>query len=313
MKSPSDIEPPAGAYALALFRILFYLGLMLHFFPSFAYLDELYGAQRLASVNWSPTLSSRLDFVHRAPVWVLPAIASVACLAGLLGLRPRLVAFVAGVSLYLLTLRSSLATQTLALSYVWFILWTWAIFGGGSEAWSIERWIGKRGVPRDQAPSVVLTGPIIAAHLMIGLFFSGVEKLASGWFEENGMGRFLTLPESTMLRSWVLALSEGCRLALGWLGSWSVPVLELALPILVLAQRLRLLCAALLALFFLGVLSVFQVPPLFAFIYWGGCALLLPERIWSRVAGTVPLVASRITRPGPPSPPSSPFQSQRSK
>jgi hypothetical protein len=272
---------------LALFRIVFYLGLMLHFFPSFAYLDELYGAQRLASVNWSPTLSSRLGSVHRAPVWVLPTIASVACLAGLLGLRPRLVAFVAGVSLYLITLRSSLATQTLALSYAWFVLWTWTLFGGGSEAWSIERWIGKRRAPRDHARGAALTGPIIVVHLMIALFFSGVEKLASGWLEENAMGRFLILPESTMLRSWAVTAFKDWHLALGWLGSWSIPVLELALPILVLFQRLRLLCAALLALFFLAVLSVFQVPPLFAFIYWGGCALLLPDWLWSRAAGMI--------------------------
>lgn len=293
MASATRIDSPEQAWSLALFRIIFYAGLLLHFLPSFVHFDEFYGPERFRQATWSLELSSTLAFLGGAPRWALATCAVVGCISGLLGFRARLAAVMAGLGLYGLCIVSSAATQTLALSYVWFVLWTLAIFGGGNEVFAIDGHLAKLelGQPRSstQGSSSLarFTRPIIAAHLLLTLFLAGLEKLAQGWPTSNVMGQLLLLPDQTILRAWLVGLPAPWALKLGLVGSVATLVIELGLPALALIPRARALCALLLAGFFAGVLAVLQVPVLFALIYWGGCLLLLPSREASKLRRTM--------------------------
>ena len=121
-------EAECNPYPLAIFRILFYGGLALHFGPSILHFGTNYGSavehgtawHALEYLRWMPGNDARVALG-------LSAVAGLSL--GMLGLWPRLAAALAGLGAYGLACVGSDNTQTLALSYVWFVLWTWTVQG----------------------------------------------------------------------------------------------------------------------------------------------------------------------------------------
>src|SRR5262249_14912643 len=151
--------------------------LAVHFFPSLIRLDDAYARGALRSDEWSHWLYVHF---HKIPHGWLRAgsiLTMAACLAGVLGVRPRIAAIVAGVGLYAFASFNGFPVQPLALLDVWGILLLWMICGGGDGALSLERLIRRK--PR--APEPRLLPSLILYQVLLAVFFSGVEKLRAGW------------------------------------------------------------------------------------------------------------------------------------
>jgi hypothetical protein len=268
-----NFEAECNPYPLCLFRILFYAGLALHFGPSLLHFDANYGSavehatawHALEHFRWTPSDATR---------GALAVSAVSGIVLGLVGLWPRLAAALAGIGAYGLACVGSQNTQTLALSYVWFVLWTWSVTGGGDEVLSVAAW-RRRGPPRR---ATRLTRSLIAVHLTIGFFFAGIEKLFAGWLTEPVMGTLLKYPEFTILRPWAVGLTEPWASRVGKGLDTATLLVELGVPIAIMVRRLRTLALLGMVLFFVGILLLMEVPPLFGSLFCGAALLLADDQ-----------------------------------
>lgn len=266
-------EGECSPFPLAIFRIALYLGIGIHFFPSILWFQENYSTKTYRSMQWNETLYNLLP---ELPVWVVGYIAALVilgCLAGFLGYRPRLSAALTGLSTYILASFNSFNLQTLALGCVWGILLVWAIFGGGDEVLSI-----KAGFKTNNSSGKRLCRAILFIQLMIVVIFSGLEKIFTGWPGTNEMHTLLSYPQGFIVRDWVAYAEWSKFIWVGWIFTILTLCFELILPFTLVFQRTKMISLILWQIFFLGIVAMLEVPPLFYFIFAFGAFLVLPSR-----------------------------------
>jgi hypothetical protein len=269
-------EGTRNAYPLAVFRIAFFAGLALHFFPSLLWFDEGYRPGALRTEEWSEWLYEHFWRWPQRDLHVLAVLAMIACVMGIVGALPRVAAIVSGVGFYAFASFNAIHLQTLALVEAWAILLLWMICGGGSAALSVDALVRRRkgevpAPPREPA----LLQNLVLYQVLLAVFFAGVEKVLAGWPWSNEMGIVLSYPRGFLVRDWV----AGWSFMHGWLvthfATWFTLVVELGTPIALLFKRTRLVALALYEAFFLGIIAMLEVPPLFycAFAFGGLLAL----------------------------------------
>ena len=248
---------------LAIVRIAFFTGLLVHFGPSLIWLDIGYGRGAVRVDSWNHWLFSHLWRLPPGVVRGLAIVTLLGCVAGIIGLRPRIAAAVVGAGCYAFASFNSLHLQTLALVPAWAILVLWIVCGGGSGAYSIDARLAKQ--PEQREPS--LLGSLLLFQVLLAVFFSGVEKLLAGWPLSNEMAVVLAYPEGFLVRDWVAALPFLHGPVVSTVLTWFTLAVELGTPILLLVRRTRFAALVAYELFFLGIIAMLEVPPLFYFMF----------------------------------------------
>jgi hypothetical protein len=255
--------------------VAFFSGLALHFFPTLLWLDEAYRPGAIRTEEWSPWL---YEHFWRIPHWQLQALAIVtmaACACAIVGFRTRVSAAIAGLGCYAFASFNGLHLQTLALIDAWAILILWSICGGGGAAFSVDaRLAGTKGTPPREPR--LLPG-LILYQVLLGVFFSGVEKLLAGWPWTNEMGVILSYPRGFIVRDWVAASPWLHGSLVTHTLSWLTLAVELGTPIALLSKRTRLVALAAFEAFFLGIITMLEVPPLFYCVFAFGALLALDD------------------------------------
>ena len=254
----APFEDTRDPQPLAIVRIAFFSGLLLHFAPSLIWLDIGYGHGAVRADAWNHWLFAHLSHTPPALVRVLAILTLLALVAAIVGIRPRIAAIVGGLGCYAFTSFNSIHLQTLALVPAWAILLLWMICGGGANAFAPR-------ADHEREPS--LLGSLILFQVLLAVLFSGVEKLLAGWPWSNEMGIVLAYPRGFMVRDWVAALPVLHGPVMSTLLTWGTLAVELGTPILLLVRRTRLAALVVYELFFLGIIAMLEVPPLFYFIF----------------------------------------------
>ena len=247
---------------IAIVRIALFTGLLLHFAPSLLWLDIGYGRGAIRVDSWNHWLFSHAWKLSPGVLRAMSIVTLLGIVAGIAGVRPRIAAIVTGIGCYLFASFNAIHLQTLALIPAWAMLLLWSICGGGSGAFSVDARLGRR---RDREPS--LLGTLILYQVLLAVFFSGVEKLLAGWPLSNEMGIVLAYPEGFIVRDWVVALPFLHGPVVSNAFTWFTLVVELGTPILLLVPRTRMIAFVAYELFFLGIIAMLEVPPLFYFIF----------------------------------------------
>jgi hypothetical protein len=275
--------------AIAIVRIALFAGLLLHFAPSLIWLDIGYGRGAARTDAWNHWLFSHLWQLPPGIVRAMAVVTLAACVAGIVGLRPRIAAIVAGAGCYTFASFNSLHLQTLALIPAWAMLLLWMICGGGSNAWSIDA-VLRREVPARESS---LLGSLILFQVLLAVWFSGIEKLLAGWPWSNEMGILLAYPKGFMVRDWVASLPVLHGPAVSTALTWLTLLIELGTPILLLVRRTRMVALVAYELFFLGIIAMLEVPPLFYAIFASGPLLVLDDEQLARVRAVLRRVRRR--------------------
>ena len=281
-------EGPCDPYPFAVFRLSFYSGILLHFLPSVLAFDHNYKAAIARVTSYHSGIHHSWDAVPNPVASVFPWLVMAICTAGLLGVMPRLSAALSGLGLYVLVSVNDINTQTLALSPMFAILWIWAVFGGGNKVLSL-----RAVVQGNSRVGSLTTQRVIAAHVLIGFFFAGIEKLLAGWPLRNEMAILFVYPEHLVTRSWAAELPPEWAIVFGSLLGISTLAVELVGPFALLLRQTRLPALIVFELFFVGIVLVLAVPPLFAFIYVPAAWLTRPAKPREAEAST--LVGRRVT------------------
>jgi hypothetical protein len=267
---------------LAAFRVIFYCGLALHFGPSLIWLEENYSATAFRTDQWNGWLYGIFDSLSSDVVLGFALLTGLALLAGALGIHARAAAIASAIGLYSFSSFNSLQVQTLALSSVFAILWLWAFLGTGDEVWALRRRKSPDSGLLTSAPAICRA--LIVAQVFMGLFFSGIEKVMANWPLSNEMHVLLSYPGGFMLRPWVAGLPIFENQYVGMALSVMTLIIELGVPVLFIFKKTRLPALLVYQAFFLGIVAMLQVPPLFYVIY-AGCGVLVlsdeeVQRIW---------------------------------
>jgi hypothetical protein len=240
------------------FRFFLFLGVLVHFLPVILAWTENYGAGAFR-------VSEGFEILGGLPDPVLKIMAGVLVLGSILamiGIRTRIMAGSIFLSAWVLVSANSLNLNTLGLWTLFHLLLIGTVLG--DRNWrSFDR---------------IAIGSLLFQPL-ISVFFSGLEKLFSGWMFRPVMFSFLNSNE-TVVRPWVLQFEPFRSQAFCGGIQWITLVLEIALPILVLIPRARRLSFWLWQGCFLGVGFTLAIPPLFYFEFAaaGFLILLLPGR-----------------------------------
>jgi hypothetical protein len=171
----------------------------------------------------------------------------------------------------------------MALVNAWAVLLLFAICGGGSGALSIDALLRRK---RQDEPRLLPS--LILVQTLLVVFFSGIEKLLAGWPFSNEMGILLSYPRGFFVRDWVAALHPT---AVGPALSWLTIFVELGTPPALLWPRTRTIALAIYQLFFLGIIAMMEVPPLFYCMFAAGGLLAIES-----LPGPLRRYASRPSR-----------------
>ncbi len=258
----------------ALFRIAFFVGLGLHFAPSLLQFDESYSPGVVRTEEWSHWLYVALSRLPHGLVRAAAVATTLACATAALGLATRASVIVAGLGCYTFASFNGLPVQTLAIVNAWAILLVWMVCGGGSAALSLDALIGRKNAPAESK----LFSSLVLFQVLLAVFFSGIEKLVAGWPATNEMRVVLSYPKGFLVRDWVARAgwlhSEGVGRAFSWLTLF----VELGTPPLLLVRKTRLYALVAYQLFFLGIIAMLEVPPLFYCMFAFGALLALDDR-----------------------------------
>jgi len=283
---------------LALFRIAFFGALALHFFPALIHLDDGYARGALRTEEWNHWLYVHFGHYSHAELRAASVITMLGCVMGIVGLRPRIGAIVCGVGFYVFASFNGLHVQTLALLDAWGILLLWMICGGGSAVWSVDavlrRWWARRrggaGAAAAAPPAESRLLPaLIVFQILLAVFFAGVEKVIAGWPGTNEMGIVLAYPKGFMVRDWVAAWPWLHSAPITVFLTWATLAIELGAPFLLLWRRTRVWALLAFEAFFLGIIAMLEVPPLFYLMFSGSALLVLGD-------DQVAWVAARLRR-----------------
>lgn len=291
----APFEGTRDALPLAVFRAAFYAGVAFHFFPTLLHLDEAYRPGALRTMEWSETLYERFGRASEGDLHLWAAATMIACVAGLVGVLPRAAAIVTGTGCYVFASFNGLHVQTLALVETWAVFLLWAICGGGTETLSLEavlrRRTGERAVTPRLLPSLLLF------QILLGVFFSGVEKVRAGWPFTNEMGVVLSYPRGAMVRDWVADSAWIRSGVVTHLATWLTLLVELGAPVGLLFRRTRWVAFAAWQAFFLGIIAMLEVPPLFYFTFAAGAVLALDAEDVDALRAQVQRWRARPSRP----------------
>ncbi len=265
-------EGTGTPYPLAIFRVAFFVGVALHFFPSLITLDDAYRRGALRSDEWSHWLYLRFDDLGPGTLRLMSIVTMLACVCGAIGLRTRVAAIVAGLGVYSFASFNGLPVQTLALVNTWAIFLLWGLVGGGSGALSVDAWAS-----RETPVEPRLLPGLILAQTLIGVFFAGIEKLLAGWPFVNEMGVLLSYPKGFLLRDWVTQVGLLHHPLVTRTFTWFTIVVEVGAPPLLLWKRTRLAALIAYEAFFLGIIAMLEVPPLFYCMFAFGALLALDD------------------------------------
>jgi len=260
---------------VAVFRIAFFAGLALHFFPSLLWLDDGYAPGSLRTAEWSHWLFLMFGKLPHAAVRGLSIVTMLGCLMGIVGYRPRLAAVVAGLGCYTFASFNGLRVQTLAIVNAWAILLAWMICGGGGGALSLDALLRR---PRGPAREPRLLPALILFQALLAVFFSGFEKLLTGWPGTNEMAIVMAYPRGFMARDWVWSSDFLRHPVVTHAFSWFTMVVELGTPIALMFRRTRVWALLLYELFFLGIIAMLEVPPLFYCMFAFAAPLALDDQ-----------------------------------
>lgn len=288
-------EGTRSAYPIAIFRIAFFVGLAVHFFPSMLHLHDNYSAGALRNEEWNHWLYTHLEHMPEGFVGLLALVTMAACLLAMVGFATRAAVIASGIGFYTFASFNGLPVQTLAIVNAWAILLAWMICGGGDEALSVDAFLKRRREPRaadEAAPRApkLLSG-LVFYQAMMATFFAGIEKVIAGWPWTNEMGILLNYPRGFVIRDWVASATwlHGTLVTRGF--SWLTLFVEIGGTLVLVLGRPRARALALLVYeaFFIGIVSMLEVPPLFYFIFAFGGLFALDD-------AQVDAVVSRLRR-----------------
>ena len=261
---------------MALFRVAFFTSLAIHFFPALLWLDDAYAPGALRSMEWNGWLFVHFTDFPRPLVRAASVVTMLACTAGIVGFRPRIAAIVSGIGLYAFASFNGFPVQTLAIVDTWALLLLWSICGGGSAVWSVDAWLARRS-GKTMPPEPKLFASLALYQTMLAVFFAGIEKVLAGWPGTNEMGVLLSYPKGFFVRDWVWSSNwlhgAGITTAL----TWATLVVEIGMPTLLVYKKTRLAALALYEAFFLGIIAMLEVPPLFYGMFAFGGLLALDD------------------------------------
>ena len=291
-------EGTRSAYPIGVFRIAFFSFLALHFFPSLLWLDEAYRPGALRTMEWSEWIYRRFGHMSHAELRVWSVATMAACVMGIVGAWPRVAALVSGAGFYVFASFNGLHLQTLALIPAWAILTLWAICGGGAAAFSVDALVSKKSGPPVEPR---LLSALVLYQVLLGVFFSGVEKLLAGWPWNNEMGVLLAYPRGFLVRDWVAGSSLLHASFTTHALSWFTILVELGTPLGLLFRRTRIVSLVIYEVFFLGIVAMLEVPPLFYGIFAFGGVLALGDAEVERVRSLLRRRVFRTRSGGVPS------------
>lgn len=268
----APFEGSRDPLALAIVRVAFFLGLLVHFAPSLLWLDLGYGRGAVRTDAWNHWLFSHL---WRIPPGVLRAMAVVtlaACVAGIAGRWTRYAAAIAFAGCYAFASFNSIHLQTLALIPAWAILILWTLCGERQNK---------------------LLGGLILFQVLLAVWFSGLEKVLAGWPGTNDMAVVLGYPRGFLVRDWVAALPVLHGPVMSHVFTYGTLAVELGAPLALLHPRTRLVAFVAWEAFFLGIIAMLEVPPLFYFIFAAAPVLALSD---AQLTGARRWVRARVRR-----------------
>jgi hypothetical protein len=192
--------------------------------------------------------------------------------AGIAGFRTRYAAAIAFAGCFAFASFNSIHLQTLALIPAWALLLLWVICGERQNK---------------------LLGGLILFQVLLAVFFSGVEKVLAGWPGTNEMAIVLGYPRGFIVRDWVYALPFLHGPVVSHLLTYATLVVELGAPLALLHPRTRLAAFIAWQAFFLGIIAMLEVPPLFYCIFAAVPVLALPD---AQLTGARQWVRARVRR-----------------
>lgn len=269
-----SFEGTRSAYPVAIFRVAFFGGLALHFFPTLLWLDEAYRPGALRSNEWNDWLFSHFWRIPHGWIQAGAILTMLACVMAIVGLLPRVAAGLSGAGFYAFASFNGLHLQTLALVEAWAILTLWTICGGGANVLSIHASLRRPRPPRTE-PSLLAN--LVLFQVLLSVFFAGVEKVLAGWPWSNEMGILLAYPRGFLVRDWVAASPWLHSAPVTHAFTWLTLLVELGAPPALLFRRTRLVAFVVFELFFLGIIAMLEVPPLFYFEFAFGALLALSD------------------------------------
>jgi len=267
-------EREKNPYPYSIFRILFYLGIIIHIAPSLYYFDENFTSIAFNKPGWSHIIWKKMS---NCPIWVLQLCRMItisSLLGGILGLSPRINAFITAMSFYMFCSLNGLNLQSLAVGIALGILWLMFIIGDQSNTLTLRSYYNKS---VNLKMNTNLLSGLILTYLCIGMFFAGIEKIKLDWPFSNIMHSFLIYPKGFMLRDWAVSCSFMQSEYVGLSFSLFTVLIEIFAPIGIYFQSTRKITIILWEIFFIGIVITFAVPPLFYFIFAGGALLALEE------------------------------------
>jgi hypothetical protein len=268
----SSLERPRDPRPMALFRIAFFAGLLVHFAPSLLAVDVEYAvdAARLRLHNgW---LYTHLSELPRPLVRGLAVALLVAIGAGIVGWKTRLASAMTMLLSWVFASFNALPVQTIALGCAWSLLPVLAVFPGAASVWSVDALRARRA---GRAPSPPTTVANLSLFLVVLPFFgAGIEKIVAGWMTTNEMAMLFRTPPGYILRDIAFALPLQAPWFSAGIGGLTI-VVELAAPVLLLFRRTRLIGLFLWEALFVGIVALIEVPPLFFAIFFFGVLLFL--------------------------------------
>jgi len=204
----------------------------------------------------------------RIPVTVV-RVMSAAVLAvsvfAVFGVAKRVMTLLAGAGFYCFASFNGIGIQTLALIDVWSILVIFVLFGDS-------------GLHRDR-----LLRHMLLFQVSVAVFFSGVEKVCSGWLSRDPLGVLFAYPAGFMVRDWVTTASWLHVPAITRVLSVTTVIVELVVPIGLWIDRTARPAAVALEIFFLLIVAALEIPPLFYGIFAAGGMLVLDDERLKRM------------------------------
>lgn len=285
-------EGKCNPYPLATFRIFFYLGILIHFLPTFVHFEENYGVNAVRSIEWEKII---FEMSLQTPQYVLKIFAAITLifiLLGTLGQWPRISALGTALGTYFFASINALNVQTLFLGSMWAILIEMAVSGGGNEVLSLPKFF-HRPLP---AQGSLFGRRLILFQIILIFFFAGIEKLYQGWPVVNHMHNLMRYPSGSVLRDWAVGNSFLSLSIVGYAMNISTIIMQLGSPLFIYYKKTRLLYFFAFQLFFLGIVSLMSVPVLAYCIYAPGGLLFLDDYIFEKMcSGLSPTTAQKIS------------------
>lgn len=265
------LSQPVSARPTIFFRYVLLIAVCLHFFPSIAETKLNYAPYAFrAPIIW-------VDF-HRAysswPEWIIYAIHCfffTGLLLMLLDVFVRIGSLLVCLSVHFYLGVNALNINTLA---VWPLVNMLLIFSIYPTSGRAREMFHKK--PATLARALPF---LISVQFLGGFFFAGIEKLTAGWLAEEPMFAFMHMANGIMVKTWVKNYASFLMSA-GFCTFFAIAtvLLELALPLAALFDTLRKPAIILYELFFLGIILILDVPPLFYLLFSaGGIVALTPS------------------------------------